>query len=131
MDIISVALVAILAAFLAVIVKQYKPEYALVVSLAASVMVLVGVVSVMVPIISELRNLMDNVAIDYKYITVLVKAVGICYITQFASDTCKDAGQTAISGKIELAGKVAICISALPLYKDLLSLTQTIIGKAI
>jgi len=94
-------------------------------------MVLVGVVSVMVPIISELRNLMDNVARGYKAITVLVKAVGICYITQFASDTCKDAGQTAIYGKIELAGKVAICISALPLYKDLLSLTQTIIGKAI
>ncbi len=131
MDIISVAAIAILAAFLAVVVKQYKPEYALAVSLVASAIVLLGVVSVVIPVISELRNMMDDVAIDYRYITVLIKAVGICYITQFASDTCKDAGQTAISNKIELAGRIAICLSALPLYKDLLSLTQTIIGKAI
>ena len=130
MDIISIAAVAILSAFLAVVVKQYKPEYALAVSLIASVIVLFSVVSFIVPIISELRSMMDNVAIDYKYITVLIKAVGICYITQFASDTCKDAGQTAISNKIELAGKIALCLSALPLYKDLIALTQTIIGRA-
>ena len=83
-----------------------------------------------VPIISEIRKMMDGAAIDYEYITVLIKAVGICYITQFASDVCKDAGQISISNKIELAGKVALCLSALPLYRDLLSLTQTIIGKA-
>ncbi len=130
MDIISVAAVAILSAILAVVIKQYKPEYAVMVSLVASAIVLIGIVSVIIPIISEVKNMMDNAAIDYKYITVLIKAVGICYITQFASDTCRDAGQTAISNKIELAGKIAICLSAIPLYKDLLSLTQTIIGKA-
>ena len=130
MDIISVAAIAILTAFLAVILKQYKPEYALAVSVVASVIVLSAVVSFIIPIISELRSMMDSVSIDYKYITVLIKAVGICYITQFASDTCKDAGQTAISNKIELVGKIAICFSAIPLYKDLLSLAQTIIGKA-
>ncbi len=130
MDIVSVAAITILTAFLAVILKQYKPEYALAVSVVASVIILSVVVSFVVPIISELRNMMDSVAIDYNYITVLIKAVGICYITQFASDTCKDAGQTAISNKIEMVGKIAICFSAIPLYKDLLSLAQTIIGKA-
>ena len=130
MDIISAAAIAILSAILAVVVKQYKPEYAIVVSLAATVIILLSVISVIIPIVSELRNMMDDVAIDYKYITVLIKAVGICYITQFASDTCRDAGQIAISNKIELAGKIAICLSAIPLYKDLISLIQAIIGKA-
>ena len=130
MDIISAAAIAILSAILAVVVKQYKPEYAMVVSLAATAIILLSVVSVIIPIVSELRNMMDDVAIDYKYITVLIKAVGICYITQFASDTCRDAGQIAISNKIELAGKIAICLSAIPLYKDLISLMQAIIGKA-
>ncbi len=131
MDIVSVAVVALLAALLAVVIKQYKPEYAVAITIITAVIILIGIMSMIVPIVYEIRKMMDQVAIDYDYITVLIKAVGICYITQFASDTCKDAGQISISNKIELAGKVALCISALPLYRDLLSLTQTIIGKAI
>lgn len=130
MDIISVAVLALLSALLAVVIKQYKPEYAVVVTITAAAVILLGIVSMIVPIISEVKKMMDNASIDYEYITILIKAVGICYITQFVSDTCKDAGQTAISNKIELAGKVALCFSALPLFKDLLSLTQAIIGKA-
>ncbi len=130
MDIVSVAVLALLSALLAVVIKQYKPEYAVVITIITAAVILIGIISMIVPIISEIRKMMDGAAIDYEYITVLIKAVGICYITQFASDVCKDAGQISISNKIELAGKVALCLSALPLYRDLLSLTQTIIGKA-
>ncbi|MBQ8868524.1 MAG: stage III sporulation protein AD [Oscillospiraceae bacterium] len=130
MDVVSVVVLALLAALLAVVLKQYKPEYAVVITVITAAIVLIGIISMIVPIISEIRKMMDGAAIDYEYITVLIKAVGICYITQFASDVCKDAGQISISNKIELAGKVALCLSALPLYRDLLSLTQTIIGKA-
>ena len=130
MDIVSVAVLALLSALLAVVIKQYKPEYAVLITIITAAVILIGIISMIVPIISEIRKMMDGAAIDYEYITVLIKAVGICYITQFASDVCKDAGQISISNKIELAGKVALCLSALPLYRDLLSLTQTIIGKA-
>ncbi|MBQ7799549.1 MAG: stage III sporulation protein AD [Oscillospiraceae bacterium] len=131
MDFVSVIMLALFAALLAVVIKQYKPEYALVLAIATAAAVLLWIISMVMPIISEVKRMMDSASIDYEYITILIKAVGICYVTQFASDTCKDAGQTAISNKIELAGKIALCLSALPLYKDLLSLTQTIIGKAI
>ncbi len=130
MDVVSVVVLALLAALMAVVLKQYKPEYAVVITIITAAVILIGIISMIVPIISEIRKMMDQAAIDYDYITILIKAVGICYITQFASDVCKDAGQISISNKIELAGKVALCLSALPLYRDLLSLTQTIIGKA-
>ena len=129
MDIISVILIGVIAAFLVVIVKQYKPEYALVLSVISAILILTVIVSYLVPIISEVKDIMRDAAVDLKYISVLIKGVGICYITQFASDTCKDAGQISLSSKIELVGRVAVCLSSLPLYKDLLSLTQTIIGK--
>lgn len=130
MDVVSVVVLALLAALMAVVLKQYKPEYAVVITIITAAVILIGIISMIIPIISEIRKMMDQAAIDYDYITILIKAVGICYITQFASDVCKDAGQISISNKIELAGKVALCLSALPLYRDLLSLTQTIIGKA-
>lgn len=129
MNIVSVVALGLIAAILAVVLKQYKPEYAIAVSIIAAIVILAGVIGAVVPIVSEIKEMMNSASIPYQYITVLIKAVGICYITQFACDICKDAGQNAISGKIELAGRIAICLSALPLYKDLLSLTQTIIGK--
>ncbi|MBE6788209.1 MAG: stage III sporulation protein AD [Ruminococcaceae bacterium] len=129
MDVVTVIAIALIAAFLSSVLKQYKPEYALLVSVVAAAVVLISLVSTLIPIISEIKDMMSDAAIPYKYITVLIKSVGICYITQFACDTCKDAGQTSLSSKVELAGRIAICLSALPLYKDLLLLTQTIIGK--
>ena len=129
MDLISVVAIGLIAAVLSVILKQYKPEYSIIVSILAVVIILLGILGAVTPVIAEIKNMMNNVQIPYKYITVLIKSVGICYITQLVADICKDAGQTAISSKVELAGKIAICLLTLPLYRDLLSLTQTIIGK--
>ena len=130
MDVFSVIVLALFSALVAVVIKQYKPEYAVVITIVSAGVILFGLISMIIPVISEIKTMMNNASIDYDYITILIKSVGICYITQFASDTCKDAGQLAISNKIQLAGKVAICLCSLPLYRDLLSLTQTIIGKA-
>ena len=131
MNIVSVVAFGLIATILAVVLKQYKPEYAIIISIAAVVVILISVISMIVPIISEVKTMIESAEIPYRYIMVLIKSLGICYITQFACDVCKDAGQTAVSNKIELAGRVAICLSAIPLYKDLLSITQTIIGKVI
>jgi len=129
MDVFLIIVFGVISAILVVIIKQYKPEFALVLSIISAILILVAIVSYISPIISEIKNMMNSASIDLRYITALIKGIGICYITQFASDTCKDAGQISLSSKIELIGRVAICISALPLYRELLSLTQTIIGK--
>lgn len=129
MDVLSVMAIGVICAFLSIILKQYKPEYSLVLTVLGSAIILIVIISYITPIVSEIRRLMQSASIDIKYVSTLIKGVGICFVTQFASDTCKDAGQISLSSKIELIGRVAICLSALPLYKDLLSLTETIIGK--
>ena len=60
-------------------------------------------------------------------IQVLLKALGICYITQLAADTCKDAGQQAIATKVELAGKVAVLAIAMPMLGTIAGLMDDLI----
>ena len=48
---------------------------------------------------------------------------------QTAADVCRDAGQTALAGKLELGGRLALLIVALPLFRRLLDLAMEIIGK--
>ncbi len=129
MNIVSVFAIGLVGAFFAVFLKQYKPEYALAVTVITAVYITVSVIGWVIPVISEIRGILDNANVSYSSLTTLIKAIGICYVTQLASDVCKDSGQASVASKIELVGRIALCVSAIPLYRDVLSLVETIIGK--
>lgn len=129
MNVVSVLIIGVIGAFFAVILKQYKPEYALAVTVITTIIITFSAIGWAVPIISEIKGMLDNAKVSYKSLSVLIKSVGICYITQLTSDVCKDTGQVSIASKIELVGRIALCISAIPLYREILSLVKTIIGK--
>ena len=58
----------------------------------------------------------------------MVKALGVCVVTQLASDTCKDCGQNSIASKIELGGKVLILAISLPMFTSLLETINKLIN---
>ena len=64
---------------------------------------------------------------DEEYLTVLFKALGICYITQFACDICKDSGENALATQAELAGKISLMVIALPLFESLADIVAKLI----
>lgn len=51
---------------------------------------------------------------------VLLRALGIALVAQFAADTCREAGLCAASTAIELCGRVLVLLQALPLLRSLL-----------
>lgn len=127
MEIIKVVAIAIVCALLCGILKQYKPEYAIVVQLAASVLILLLVASALGDLISAVRELIDGSGIDTGYLTLLLKALGVAILTQLAADACRDSGETALSNKVELAGKVTILLLCLPLVKAMIQLSAGLI----
>ena len=66
-------------------------------------------------------------SINSEYFTIVLKSLGICYVTQLASDTCRDSGYSAIASKVELAGKVSIVVIALPLFTNLVDIALGLI----
>ena len=58
----------------------------------------------------------------------LVKAMGIVILGQIARDVCKDAGQTALAGQVELAARALILFAALPLFQQLLQVISGLLG---
>lgn len=113
---------AIVAAVICLLIRQYKPEYAVAIELVCGVLILGVIMVQMSPVLSVIRELLGKLDIANEYVIIIVKALGICYITQLACDTCRDAGQTAIATKIELAGKVAIVLLSLPMFTQLLDI---------
>ncbi len=127
MDLIAVAGIGLVAAAAAVLLRQYKPEYAMLVSLAAAGLIFGMLVVDLIPAFSVMRGLMDQVSFSADYVRILIKCLGICYLCELASQVCKEAGQLAISSKIELAGKVAILLLTLPMFEKLLEIALSLI----
>ena len=61
------------------------------------------------------------------YLRIIFKSLGVTYLTQFASDYCKDCGENAISSQVLLAGRIAIVVISLPLFKAFAQIVKSLI----
>ena len=123
MDVIKIAVLGIAGLMICIFVKETKPEYALYVSLATGICILVLATGKLTYLMEMIGNLKSYVPIDATYLNALLKMIGITYIGQFSSGICKDAGYSAIAGQIELFCKLAIMAVSMPI---LMALLQTI-----
>lgn len=117
--IVSIAGICITASIMCKLFSDSGKEYALYIKLAASAAVMSMIIIFVSPIAETIRSIYSRAGADEEYLTVLFKALGICYITQFACDICRDSGENALASQAELAGKISLMIIALPLFESL------------
>ncbi len=122
MDILQIVCIGIIAVVLASTIKKQRPEIALQLSIATGLLIFVVVIVKLSAVIDFLQAFSKKANIDSTYINILLKIVGIAYIAEFGAEVCKDAGESSIASKIELAGKVTIVILAVPIISSLLDL---------
>ena len=129
MDVFSVAIFAVVACVLAVLIKQYNPEIAILISLLTGVMIFLYIINETTSVFSQISYLISLTDENETNLKLLVKSLGICFITQMACDICEDSGQKAIGSKVELAGKIAILVLSLPLFSQLITLISRIVYR--
>ena len=80
------------------------------------------------PAVREITTLLSGVGLTQEYGLILFKTLGICFLAQFAADSCRDAGESALASKVELAGKISILVLSLPLFEDIAQTALGLIG---
>lgn len=126
-EIITVAGIAVAAAGAAILLKQYKPEYAFGISIAAGVIFLLFIVTRTQGIIEEIGDFANASGIASENYGIILRCLGICLITNAAAETCKDCGQGSIASKVVIAGKALVLIIALPLFSELMNVIKAIL----
>jgi len=126
-DVIKIIGIGLLALIIIVILKQYKPEFAIYVSMIAGVLILVLSIQKLTGIINLLQSLANKTYINKSFLSILLKITGIAFITEFAVSICSDAGEKAIASKIEIGSKVIIIAMSLPIITSLLELVIEIL----
>lgn len=114
MDILKISILGIAAVLLAMLLKNYKPEYSYYISLAVGICIFMYMTTKLELILQYVWKMQDFVHLDSSYITMILKMIGVTYVAEFAANMCKDAGYQTIAGQIELFAKLSILMLSMP-----------------
>ena len=126
-EIIKIVGIGLSALVIIIILRQYKPEYAIYVSMIAGVLILFLAIEKITGIINLLQTISNKTYINKTFLNILLKITGIAILTEFAVSICNDSGEKAIASKIEIGSKVIIITMSMPIIKSLLELIVEIL----
>ena len=120
--ILKVLCIAIISIFLSSMLKQVKPEFSTIINVCGGVLIFVLCIDELTKIINYFSEIYALTNVGFDFFPIVVKIIGVGYVTEFASDIAEDFGNQVISSKVLLGGKLAICSLTLPIIKKLLSM---------
>ena len=120
MDIIKIIGVAFIAVIIIVILKQYRPEFAIYASIIAGVLILTLASGTLSGIIDMINSISSKTNINSEFLVILIKITGIAILTEFAVSICKDSGESAIASKVDIGGKIIIISMSIPIINALM-----------
>ena len=124
----KIAVLGVSAAIAATALKKQAGESAMLLSITACILIAVLLLQTVAPILEFVQELRGLTGLDSTLMTPVLKAVGIGFLTQIASNVCADAGQGAIAKLVELSGSVLALYVSLPLFRAVIQMIQTVGG---
>ncbi len=123
----GIALVALMALL---VLRQVKPEWGTLVRMAAAVAaagIIVGMVSTVLAFARELTD-MGGGGLAPDTWSILLKALGVAFLSEVAASICRDSGEGGLAGWVEMAGRVEILLLSLPLIRTVLATVADLLG---
>ncbi len=126
-DVIKIIGIGLISLIIIIIIKQYKPEFAIYVSIIAGVIILFVIMDKLEGIINLLKNISSKSGINTEFLELLLRITGIAFLAEFAINLCKDSGEGAIASKIEIGSKVIIVSMSIPIISSLLEVISKLL----
>lgn len=120
MEIAQVVGLAIVAVVVLLVIRRDRPEIAVMLSVVVGLVIFFMVAQRLAAVIDFLRDLAARARVDSLYLNTILKIVGIAYIAEIGAQVCRDAQETSVASKVELAGKVLILVLAMPIVMAIL-----------
>ena len=127
MDIIKIIGIALIALIIIIILKQYRPEFAIYVSILTGILIILLITDKLTDIIQLLNSIGSKASINTEFLALLLKITGIAFLAEFAVSVCKDAGEAAIASKVEIGSKIIIIAMSIPIISALLEIVLKIL----
>lgn len=126
-DALRMAGFALAAAMIAFTLRSAHRQAGAAVAIAAGLMLFFFAITQLSDAVKMLRALSEKSGMGEGTLALLVKLVGMAYITEFASQACKDAGEEGLAAKAALCGKMLMMAQTLPLIQEIGQMTLALI----
>lgn len=126
---LKIAIIAVMAVFLALPLKNSKPEFSTMIIISGCLLILGCAVSKLGSIIGVVVSVKKYMGDEVVYLGILMKIIAITYIAEFGASICRDSGYSAIGNQVEFFGKLMILAVSMPIITTLLETISSIMGK--
>lgn len=124
MDVMRISLLGIAGVVLGILMKETKPEYGILVTMAVGLGILGLAVGKIQYLFQAMEKIRSYLPVDTSFLSTLLKMIGITYIGQFSSGICRDAGYSSVGSQIELFSRLALMVLSMPILLALLDTIQ-------
>ena len=121
MQIFQLVGIALVTAVAALLLKGTKPEIALAVTVAGSIILLLFAFEIFEGSLTIFQKIADATGIESSLVKILLKMVGIGYLVEFSAGILNDFGQNSLGDKLVFVGKIIILVLAVPILESVLS----------
>lgn len=128
MEIFRIIGVGMVGLFATVILKEVKPEFAVVASVVTGIALLYFVIEPFSSAIGVFRSIADQANLDASLVGGVVKIIGVGYLTEFSASLCEDYGVSSVGKKMQFAGKILILTLSLPMITSIFRSIGALLG---
>lgn len=119
-ELLRIAGIGLVTSVLLVFLRREAPPIGVQAAMAFAVLALLLLTRPLGDVFEAFRQLAEGAQVRPVYLHLVLRAIGIAYLTAIGASLCRDAGEEAIGAVVELAGKVFILLLALPVIAAIL-----------
>lgn len=123
-DLLALCGIALAAIVLTLTLKKESPAIAFLLALTAGLVILFRVFSGMGGAVREITQVFAQGGMSETLYLPVIKTVGVAVVVRVMGALSRDAGQSALAAKLEIAGSVLAIALCMPLLQQVLSLIE-------
>ncbi len=127
MEILKIIGVAFVTAITAVLLRATKPELSFAVTITGVIVILLFLSERLQTVVAAFSEIAEIAGMENGLLKLLLKIVGVGYITEFGAGILNDFGSNTIADKVVLGGKITIAALSLPILENVLRLAQKLV----
>lgn len=124
MEIIKIIGVAFIVAITAILLKSTKPELSFAVTVTGVIIILLFIVDSLQNTIAFFTEIAQVAGVENGLLKILLKIVGVGYLTEFCAGILNDFGSNSIADKVILGGKITVLALSIPILEGLLTMIK-------
>ncbi|NLG24015.1 MAG: hypothetical protein GX558_01560 [Clostridiales bacterium] len=121
MSAMRIVLICVAGAVLSAVLKAQRPELSMGVVIATALAALFLSLDGLKQAVSTIADLAQGAGVSSESAQLIIRATGVTLLAEFGAQLCRDAGESALAGRIELGGRVVLLGMAAPLLAGLTS----------